>query len=84
MWHDHICGFGFVFCGFGKIVINAHNSWLSDSNLIKIIVSYQNLSNDIDFAWFRRGPHFSIVSIVFSNYVISNHMTFKSAYFVDL
>ena len=52
-------------------------------NLIKLAFldsSRQDLSNDLQFDWFLGRPHFFIV---FGNDIISCHMVFKSAYFVE-
>ena len=80
----------YLVSSFSKFDINAHNFRHSGSNSIKIKFlnsSHQALSNDVYFVWFRRGPHFPIVIHCFwllHHYdVISSHMTFKSAYFVE-
>ena len=54
-----------------KFHLNAHNFGQNRSNLIKLTFldsSRQDLSNDIYYDWFFRGPHFPIV---FGNYLIT-------------
>ena len=78
-WHDYIWWLVMV-----KLDINAHNFWHSGSNSIKVTIldnSHQFLSNDMYFVWFCGSPHFPIV---FGNDIISGHMVFKFAYFVEL
>ena len=82
MWQDHIWWVVMV-----KLDINAHNFWHSRSNSIKVTF----LSNPFEQYIFCLVPrrsafsHCFPLSLVMTSYdVISGHMVFKFAYFVEL